>query len=152
MADAPPSLSGILDIAPPVAPATLGLQQGLTFGLLFFLGLGILLLAGYLLWRYRLSQRGKARHQLTRLLKCHHRQQISTHSAAFRLAAILRDGLCLAHVSNAVSLPASLQPRQARWREFIERLAVARYAPGEIDADQLAWLFSESQFWLRTWP
>jgi hypothetical protein len=152
MTDASSSLNGILDIAPPVAPAALDLQQGITFGLFIFLALGSALLLGTLLWRYRLSQRGKARRQLTRLRKSHQHQRIGSHAATFRLAAILRQGLRLTHISHSSVLPAPLQTQQARWHEFSERLALARYAPGEIDTEQLQQLIKESRFWLRVWP
>jgi hypothetical protein len=146
------SLTGILDIAPPVAPASLNLQPGVAFGLFVLLALSITLLIAYLLWRRRHSPRGQAQHQLTRLWQQHQQQHISAHQVAFRLAAILRNGLRLPHIASTVTLPATLQSQQARWHEFSERLHRARYASEEADADQLALLFRESRFWLRSWP
>ena len=155
MATVSGTLQGIADIEAPGSPTAQCLICDPNLWLTLVLILMLLLGCGYWLWHYYLSSRGQARRQLARLQHAVMQPEATTadtHTIAFQIARVLQQGLALRKVSQQTHLPAALFTHSQRWRRYNESLSRARYAPQQIDKNQLSELLRETDFWLRRWP
>ena len=135
-ADIPRQLIDILPPAPPPDATGPWLVAVLALAVTGALLLGL---------RHFTSRRGRARRRLARLQK--RSRTLDAHTLAFRLAAILRDGLGLIRLQAAHADPACADG----WRSFLARLDRARYAPESLPPDELQALLREARHWLGRW-
>jgi hypothetical protein len=164
MATEPGALTGILDIETPIAPLATG-----ELWLAAIAALIVLAIVLYFAWRRSSSPRARARRRLTALQRRYRQQQIDGRRAAFELAAILRETLGVPHLSLTTPsfrrMPESSgfkkmdtgirrcdETLELRWKEFLQQLSTARYAPQDIDPAQLDDLIQSAREWLRRRP
>lgn len=139
--------AGLLDVELP-APEALAVTS-----LLPWLGLvALLLLTAWLLWWWRFSPRGLARHRLQRLERVARAGRLPPRGVALHLAQALRLGLGLPRLSLQCAPSALPAGQVTRWRDFLVALETARFAPDGCSADAARALILEARYWLRRWP
>ena len=147
------ALAGIVDIEPPPAPPAGAGGELLLAGI----GLLFLVMAGYLIWRWRTSPRHRSLRRLARLRRRHEHGRIDDRAAAFALAQILRQRLGVTHLTPALRSVQDESPTAGQkttgdpphWPAFLDALSTARYAPAPPSRETLRALFAAATRYCR---
>lgn len=140
--------NGLIDIVEPAAPT---LIEGINWLMQSALIALLLILAGglFYLWKYKLPSY-LALKSLHKLQKQFLHGEITPHESALMLALNLRHNLAVKRLRADAMPPQIRQQEHARWLAFLQLLDATLYQKSsELNAESLATLFSQTQYWLR---
>ncbi len=120
------------------------------------LGLCLLLVLAFKIYRRQTSRRKRASRMLARMRRAARNKEIPVnelHSLGFTIAHTLSTAIGINGITPTTVLPRMLRQYDRRWSVFRDRLATVRYAKNEQPrADDIVWLIDEARYWLSRWP
>lgn len=141
-------VDGIYDIIPLDKPALSNFDIAV---IMFLIAITIATLI-YLLNKYVLSKKAKARRKIINLQKQHFLNKISTHKSIFKLCSLLQTGLNIHHIGKNIELPNKLEKNKKEWHIFTKKMSVLRYKNLPHSKAEAHDLFNNSLYWLKIWP
>lgn len=143
-----PKINGLYDIQPPGAAELSNTEWGLIILVIaIFLSLFF-----YLVWKKFYSKRNRIKREIIKLQRSFLLTSSSSHKTVYLICDFLRYGLGLSRLTRNTPLPGKINAQQSRWTDFTTKLDQHRYQKSSVSTEDLDYLFSESLFWLRTWP
>lgn len=148
-ADAP---SQLMDIVPPTAPLA---SVGNLDWLIVIVVIGLILVGLLGLWtayRWQRSERWQGLRHVSQVRKSYSTGELASREVTYWLAAFLKRRLAVRHLSMDCALPIALAKQKRRWESYLQQLHRARYASDSLSESEIAFLFTETRYWMRRWP
>lgn len=142
------SASVLADIAPPPAPP----PSPLVIGGWSLAVLLVIAIAATALRHRWFGRRARIRRRVRRIRRQLAGGQLPPREAAFRIAAVLRDGMQSRALNFALAPPCSDSHPEGAWQQFIGRLDAARFAPAPPSQGKVGELLAEAGRWLQCHP
>ncbi len=138
-------IDGIMDIAPPVPPATGEAEIAFYITLVLF----ILLWVIFYLIRYRSRPEIIAKKKIRSLIKDIQTKNIDRHQIIYQLSQHLAQGLKVKQLNHLSALPHQHKYQQTEWEYFIQHLEELRYSRQVATRETLCFLARKSLYWLK---